>query len=42
MLVYQLWELNSFLMQTLSFVQIDLHIDAGHMSENSLYYSLKT
>ena len=30
-----LWELNSFLMQTLSFVPINLHIDAGHVSENA-------
>ena len=26
-----------FLMQTLSFVPINLHIDAGRLSENTLY-----
>ena len=31
-----LWELNSFLKQTLSFVPINLP-DAGHVSENTLY-----
>ena len=35
-----LWELNYFLMQTLSFVSINL-IDAGHVSENTLLLKIK-
>ena len=32
-----LWEVNSFLVQTLSFVAIEIFIHASHMSENALY-----